>query len=274
MKEFNKTGLRGALEEMPAEELRAMLQAELGREEPDPDSVRLILNVLEDRESEKFQNPTPENNAAWELYQQRMKGLRKNQAGKWPWAIRAASLILVIGLLFAIVPQKAEAETFWEMLHRMSDTVIEFFSREDRFRTQEYVFRTNNPGLQKVYDAVVELGITEPVVPSWLPDNPELVELKTKISPMNSSVCATFLNCEDQIVYKLTVYEGEPAHQYFRDEAYFDSYERNGADYNITRNNDRWSVIWTKDNIECHITLDCQEETLRRILKSIYVMEE
>ena len=44
--------------------------------------------------------------------------------------------------------------------------------------------------------------------------------------------------------------------------------------YNITRNNDWWVAVWTKDNIECSIALDCQEETLRRILDSIYTMED
>lgn len=37
-----------------------------------------------------------------------------------------------------------------------------------------YVFQTEHPGLQKIYDAVVELEITEPVVPMLLPDGYEL----------------------------------------------------------------------------------------------------
>ena len=91
---------------------------------------------------------------------------------------------------------------------------------------------------------------------------------------MLTGVWATFSNGSNEILYKLDVYEGEPAHQYYRDDIYYDRYERNGATYTITQNSSWWSVIWTKENIECHLTLDCQEETLRRILKSIYVMEE
>ena len=49
MKNNSKTGLRAALEQLPEEELKDLLQAELERPEPDGDSVRLILRVLEEK---------------------------------------------------------------------------------------------------------------------------------------------------------------------------------------------------------------------------------
>ena len=51
-------------------------------------------------------------------------------------------------------------------------------------------------------------------------------------------------------------------------------YEKNGMNFYITQNNDSWVAVWTKENIECFLTLDCQEDTLRRILGSIYVTED
>ena len=42
----------------------------------------------------------------------------------------------------------------------------------------------------------------------------------------------------------------------------------------IMRNIDNWVVVCTKDKTEFTITVDCQEDTLRRILESIYVMED
>ena len=87
-------------------------------------------------------------------------------------------------------------------------------------------------------------------------------------------MCYVSIGDEKIIVYKLSVYNGEPAHQFYRDDTYYDSYERNGTTYTITRNNDRWVAVWAKENIECSIFIDCQEETLYSVLKSIYVMEE
>ena len=75
-------------------------------------------------------------------------------------------------------------------------------------------------------------------------------------------------------MYELDVYNGELAHQYYKDDTHFEKYEWNGTTYNIARNNDRWIAVWTKDNIECILTLECREETLRRILRSFYVTED
>ena len=71
----------------------------------------------------------------------------------------------------------------------------------------------------------------------------------------------------------MDIYEGEPARQFYRDDSYYEEYEKNGLIFYITQNNGSWGAVWTKDNIECSIILDCQEDTLRRILSSIYVIE-
>ena len=274
MQTYNKIGLRESLEQLETAELDAMLQAELEKNAPDPNSVRLIMSVLEGREAAAPVPITDSEEAAWQQYQKRMAGLRKKPAPVRRWMAGAASVVLVVGMLFAVMPKQAEAETFWEMLQRWSETVMEYFSQRDSFRDPEYVFETDNPGIQQVYDAVLELGVTDPVVPMWLPGGCELIELEPKNTPMLKGVWACFSLDDSQLIYKLDVYHGEPAHQHYRDDAHYEEYERNGVTHYITQNNGWWVVAWTKDNIECFLTLDCQEETLRRILESIYVMED
>ena len=48
----------------------------------------------------------------------------------------------------------------------------------------------------------------------------------------------------------------------------------NGVIHNLFRNEELWTVVWTRDNVECSVFIDCQEDALRRVLESIYVMEE
>lgn len=254
-------------------DLEAMLQSELEKKVPDDDKVLTLLHILEAREPDETPELTDREREAFEWYKQKVYGRKKKSFSSPRWLFLAASVALILGLFFAVVPQQAEAETFWEMLQRLSSSVIEFLGREDKFTKDEYIFKTDNPGLQQVYDAAVELGVTEPMVPMWLPEGSEIVSFKEKNAPMSTGISAIFSYDGAEIVYKLAIYEGEPAHQFYRDDDHYESYEKEGTTFNITRNNDRWSVIWTKNNIECHITLDCQEETLRRILKSIYVME-
>lgn len=273
MKNNSKTGLRSALEQLPEEELKDLLQAELERPEPDGDSVRLILRVLEEKGRGREAPMTPRKEQAWQTYCRRVESLRRSRTLRPAPALRAAAVVLVLTLCLATLPRQAQAESFWEMLQRWSGAVIEFFDRDDRF-SQEYVFRTNHPGLQQVYDAVTELGVTDPVVPMWLPDGSELISLSERNSPVQNGLCAVFSINEKEIVYKIDVYDGEPAHQFYRDDTYYDSYERNGVTYQITRNNDYYIVVWTKENIECSIAIYCNEEILQKILGSIYTMEE
>lgn len=276
MNQYETKGLRKILDDLSTDQLKQMLDEELQKETTDPAAVKLLLAILEDRHAEEPKPVSSVSEEARQRYQEQMEELFPPEPKKaWKPLLRVASVLLVVGLLFAtVLPQKAEAETFWEMLQRLSGSVIEFFSGEGNLVDIEYRFQTDNPDLQQVHDAVAELGVTEPVVPMWLPDGSELVELDSWNTPVANGVWAVFSLNGNEIFYQINVYNGEPAHQYYRDNSHYESYELEGATYNITRNNDRWSVIWAKDNIECHITLDCQEDTLRSILKSIYVMEE
>lgn len=275
MNELNTNGLMGILDELPTQQLQQMLDDELKKEKSDPAAVKLILSALESRHAAQLRSGFSVSEEARQKYRAEMEELfpQPSRKRRIPF-LRAASVVLILSLLFAVVPQTVEAETFWEMLQRLSNSVIEFFDREDIFYDDQYVFVTDNEGLQQVYDAVTELGVTEPVVPMWLPEGCELSSLIAKDSPMSKGIWATFSLGTTEIVYKLDVYTGEPAHQFYRDETYHEAYEQNGTIFNITKNSEWWVVVWSRDNIECFLTVDCQEDTLRRILKSIYVMED
>lgn len=274
MQMYNDSGLRKSLEQLETEQLDKMLQAELEKQDPDMDAVRLIVRVLEERDGAVSATLPAGSQAAFQRYRDRMKGLQRHSAPVRHWIAVAASMVLILGMLFAVVPQQVEAESFWEMLQRWSGTVMEFFSKQDRFKDPVYIFETDNPGLQQVYDAVVELGVTDPMVPMWLPEECELISLELIQTPMIEGICARFSYNQSELVYKLDVYAEKPARQFYRDDSHYESYEKNGTSFNITRNNNRWGAVWMKDNIECSIILDCQEDTLRRILGSIYVMED
>ena len=276
MKELNMPDLRNQWEPLSTPELEAMLQAELDRKTPDEEKVILLLHILEDRERESPLELSLKEAEAWQRYKQKVMSRQGKRRLPPRWLSVAASLVLIVAILFSVVPQQAEAESFWQMLQRMTSSIMEYISPRERLVDTEsnYVFQTDNPGLQQVYDAVVELGVTEPVVPMWLPEDYKLSNIETYNTPMLNSVWVTFLNGNSEMVYKLDVYNGEPAHQYYKDDTHYEKYEQNGTVYYIMRNNSRWTAVWTKENIECSIALDCEEETLRRILMSINVMED
>lgn len=273
MKELNTADLRHQWEPLSTPELEAMLQAELDRKPPDDEKVILLLHILEAREKDLPLHLSAREEEAWQRYKQKVMSRKGKKRLPMRWLSVAASVVLIVAVLFSVIPQQAEAESFWEMLQRITSTVMGYFGREDIFGEMTYSFETENPGLQQVYDAVVELGVTEPVVPMWLPDNYVIEEFDQFDFPMTKGIFSRFSNGNDEIVYKLDVYNGEPAHEYYKDGTHYESHERDGIKYHITRNNERWSVVWTKENIECYLTLVCGEDTLWKILESIHVTE-
>lgn len=278
MKQNNVTSLRDMLEQISTQQLDEMLRMELSKTQVDADAIRIILDVLYQREKENKPEITPETRAAFETYRCEIRDISESTLKKnrfRAWSARAASLVAACLLVVMLIPQRAEADSLWDRLARWTNEIVEFFSPDDNeHRFESYQFKTDNPGLQQVYDSVVEMGITEPVVPMWLPDGSELVELKVKEYPTKKRLYSCFcLNGKD-IIFYIDSFQSETAREYHIIDNQIHIYTVYETNFNILRNNNNWVVIWTIDNIECSIYIDCQEDTLYEILRSIYTMED
>lgn len=266
------------LKRLPTEQLDELLNRELERDNPDGDRVRTILGILWEREKDLPAEITPGVRKAWEKYRRNTAEAeeRKPRTGRLRgWVLRAASAAAVLAVLIFAFPQEAEADGLFEKIANLTGSIVEFFSpgmANDNEKT--YTFQTDNPGLQQVYDAVTALGVTDPVVPMWLPEGYELVECKTVETTHKKSIYANFSNDSGEASLKFAVYDIDVSHEYHWDGEQVGQYECSGTVYTIMQNYDRWVVIWMTETTECSLTLDCQEDTLYRILDSIYVMED
>lgn len=267
----NQNNLYGLFEQVSTQQLDAMLQAELQKEQVDGDAVRVILRVLREREREMPVEVDEATEQAWQKY------LRDTErpVRKKGWVLRAAAMAAVLCIVLLIAPLTANAERIYGMLTRWTDSIFEFFDPNDKnTNSVEYEFRTDNPGLQQVYDAVVELGVKDPVVPMWLPEGFELVDFKVIEMPRNKGVSSFFANGEAAAVFRLVIYEDNTPRSYHKDESYVTAHEYHGVSHKILNNNDSWTVIWVHDAIECILSVDCQEDMLYKVIHSIYVEED
>lgn len=267
----NELILQRELEALSTEQLRTMLHAETDKDIPDDDLVLSILHILEDREPEVPDSGSEKEKAAWKQYRKRIRARRKGKLLQNRSLLRAAILVLVCGLLFAMIPQQAEADNWWQRLTKWTSDFFGFFREdEDTFRIEDYEFQTDNPGLQQVYDAVVELGVAIPAVPMWLPEGYELAEFTIEETRIKQYVHARFFNGDKECVLKINVLNGEAAKDYFKNDVDVQKYEKGGTIHNLVNNEDDWIISWTKDNIECAFAIDCTEDVLYEIIDSIY----
>lgn len=272
MKEKAKRPIREELEGMTTAQLDEILDRQLHSQVPDGAQVRQILAVLEEREREISVTVTPGIQTAWDRF--RKETAKTDRASRryrtfWVWALRAASLMLVLTVLVAAIPQETQAENLWEKVGRWTDEVFSFFSSREEPETG-LTFQTDNPGLQQIHDTLTEMGVTEPVVPMWLPEGYALVECKVKDVAGVSGIYARFSTDDKYIIFELNLSNQDVSQNCYKDETEISRFEKAGIVHNIMRNEDIWVVVWTNNDIRCLLTLDCQEDTLYEILRSIY----
>ena len=84
---------------------------------------------------------------------------------------------------------------------------------------------------------------------------------------------ADYLKTE-MLVIKFDIQLSNSNYEYYKDETHVTEIEIDGQKHNILRNEDLWVVVWLREEIECSINVNCQEDVLYRILESIYILEE
>lgn len=274
MKFDNMAALRDTLEQMETQQLDDMLLKELRQETPNGDLIRMIGSVLKERDKDTVPDIDANIRQAWERYQRKSRPVHKKRSCLNSLFVKAASLLLVLVALQVFVPQKAEAMNFFERFISWTEDVFSLINPAEAGEEKGvYVFRTDNPGLREVYDKVVELGVTVPVVPSWIPEGYELVECKVTEMPISNYLSARFACGSADFVYQLEIYTDNVTYDFCKDGTEIRVEEKNGIEYSILQNSDVLVAVWTRDNVQCCIAIDCQEDTLLRILDSIYTME-
>lgn len=266
-----------ALTYLPREELRRILAEEL--HEPTVEINDVLVRALMTELHNRGTDPAYVDDAAVEQVCTKFnESTQKAQPHRkhWyqSWMLKVASIVLVLGVLFFALPGAAQADDIHEVLSWWSDSAFQFFNPGKQVGTQTYSYKTEHPGLQQIYDTVTELGITDPLVPSWVPDGFELVEIKTYQFAENLSIYANLESNGNNILITMTIRDTEMPLHYEKDTKAVSIWELAGYEHYLASNNDELIVTWIANKIECAITADCMEEDVYRIIKSIYTLED
>lgn len=275
--EENKALTGEELERLGTEALRQRLLEETGKNlcDIDGDAVRAVLMELESRGKDPALTDDAHVRRACRQYREAVGGRRHKRCGYRGWLVTAASVVLVLGLLLFALPGTASAGKLGAVLAGWTDSIFQFFTPgEPAYSAEEYVFRTDNPGLQQIYDAATELGITEPVVPMWLPEGFELEELEAFQFAEDVSLYAALKSDSAYVSLSIICNDKMVSFKHEKDTQTVETIEMVGIDYYVVHNKGTYAVTWVTENIECSITTDCREEELHKILNSVYTPED
>lgn len=279
MEEINTIHTSESLSSLSREELRQQLAAQLQKDtsEINVALVTLLRKELESRDPDPALSDDTAVEFACEKFRRDTEKAQKTKKhrsrNRW---IAAASVVLVMGLLFFTLPATAQARDIQGVLTWWSDSVFQFFVPGKTPNLHAQVHERNHAGLQQIFNALTELGITDPVVPSWVPEGFALVELKTNKANGDDSVVACLVNSDRSIFISVARHDNDAtAFQHEKNEnGIIDIWDLSGNEHYVISNMEQLIVTWVTNGIECTITTDCTEEEVYSIVKSIYTSED
>lgn len=267
-----------ALTCLPREELRRILTEELHKPAAEIDDalVRTLMAELRSRGPDPaYVDDTAVDQVCAEFKENSQNVQHHRKCWYQSWMLKVAAIVLVLGILFFALPGAAQADDIHEVLSWWSDSTFQLFRPGEQPNTHEYVYQTDHPGLRQVYDAVTELGITDPIIPRWVPEGFALAELNSY--PMDGHVMIyTLFSSEDaEILITITKYEDfSKTLQYEKNSEHTQIWDLGGTEHYVLSNTNNCTVAWVTNGIECSLSADCPEEDVYKILKSIYTSED
>lgn len=269
----NETCLYQEWQQMPTQELDRILQAELEKDCPDEKVVLPILKTLEQREKDTPVEMTPEVLTILNKLSNHEASFKQSRYRR-KWIAGIAGVAAAACIVVMALPRTVGAESIFDVLFRWTSGVFEFFNREQDESNPpvDAVFETDNPGLQQLQDKITGLGVTEPVVPMWLPEGFVLTELDVLPIFNGNRLYGKVENGSKVIVFTYRI-SADIAVMFEKEDSAVEVYDYGGVSHFILDNGEMLSVTWRKEGVECLLNANIAKEELYAILKSIYRSE-
>lgn len=242
------------------ESLRDRLRKELDKKEPDRDTVIQIL-----KEVKKEETGGAQTDPVLERYGKKPQN-RTKTSSVWKRVAVAAAVCLVV---LASVPNVFGSESVFTMIGQWTKEIFSFGKPSDK----EFVYQTDHPGLQELYDTIAELDLKRNVVPTWIPEDAVLEQMDTQTMPNGTTVFAGFSYTDGYIGIEFYIFDEAPDTEYQKGKEDAILYERSDIRHYIMSNKERWTAVWVVENAECTISVN-NKEVLYKIIKSIYSLGE
>ena len=244
---------------------------------PDTEELFYIMGVLRDRAKS---DPDKKIKSTQEAYKTFVKYYAPEMAeGKVipftkrhpvaRWAKRAAVVATICATLtVAAVSAEAFVPGWWD---RVSAWSKEFFSFENTLDGTEgkEPDKQHNLALLSLQEALDLYNITQPLAPSWLPDDYVDVDLKSQRTPREVTISAVYESEERQLVIKIRQIVGAKELKIEKTDGLIEVYSVNGIEYFLFENNGVIQAAWVVDEFECLITGELTIDEMKSIVDSI-----
>lgn len=261
---------------MTTEELEEILRLDLIAPDGQGSDTETLLYVMEVLADRRNMNGHAENEAlkAYESFKQNYmpeiktapKTVVKHRRSKIYWLrkLSAAAAVFLIVLLGSITA-KAFGVDIWEAVITWTQETFHIggYGQTDEPGTSD---RLDYDSLQ---EALQQGKIDEPLVPTWIPDEYVLTDIRVEETPVQDIYNAIYHNGDKTL--KITVRNHLTTNPEYieQSEGLVETYDVDGITYHLFLNNLRAQAVWIKDSYECYIFGDLTIDELKQMIDSI-----
>lgn len=287
-KNIHAKGKYAYLNHLSTSELEKLLSSDLDSlENRDPERTLYILEVIEQRDTKNAAKRQTETDRAWKEFLEHYNTpegedcalysseVGNEEEGKVAQIVprkkhRQLRRILLIAaviacLITALIPTVLGDNGFVE---RIGQWTNEYFS----FAQTESGGAVFNEELVELQTTIVDHGITESVVPKYLPEGYESILLEVAPMPDFGFTLFSAAFQKDDSVLSISIQKNNVLIDsvYEKDDNIPEVYERDGVTHYLFKNIDNVCVAWNNGKIECSIQGNVAIEELKKMVDSIY----
>lgn len=287
------------LEQLSTERLEELLtlDSDPSSDQEDEEFIDAILEVILRRESEHPTGRLTDVDKAWEDFQKHFntpegEGLslfldedfsnrcpdvqnptpttphrKRNSLKRLFLSVAIVACLIVFGL-----PPAIGYTNFFEMIGQWTENVFHFAPQGGETHSS-----SDKSGLSGKYDTLQEaletFGITEDVVPAWMPNHFTPNGAIANYSPeFGETEISTLYKDEGEHSISILILDRElsEARTYEKDDNPVIEFNTGDVTHYIFENNGKYTATWYEGTLECSIVTDLSLEDLQKMIKSIY----
>lgn len=292
------------LHQMSTEELKELLNTKIAAGDED-DLLFDLLEVIDQRDAEDPNGTLVNVDQAWDDFQKYYnlpegdgKTLFEDDADKeleTPAEAKPAphsqkhhysfrhliAVVAAAAIVISLLIPTVSGFNLWKIMGRWTQDFFTFTNTQDHSvsNSDEPVIGAKivqDGEYETLQDALDAYDITEPLVPTWLPDGYECVAVDVTEFSLSTDFCAFYENGNGLISIAITKYQDESYiadtfNTYEKDSADMKMYTKNGNLHYIFENNQRVIAAWYVDSYSCAIKADISAEEVEKMVDSIYM---
>lgn len=268
---------------MSTEELQALLREDASKPEGDETNMEVlfyVMEVLAKRRQARQEGKTPEEalESFVKNYMPEAEDASSSESDatvrrhkpvvrRWMSGLVAAAATVV--LIFSMsLTANAFGFDIWEIIVQWTQETFHFGVASE-VDGSEIPHAENENSFAGLQDALTNYEITTLLIPTWMPDGYQEVEVNIEDTPRHRQFAAKYQFGENTIRIRVADYFDEAPAQIEKSGSLLEIYLVNDIEYYLFENNGQMQAMWINQNYECYMSGTISLSEIKQMIDSI-----